>query len=610
MMERFTSCTVELGLYDTGAMDDSTFTVTNKQTFSNLESIRDRNESVKKFATLEPDFFLLDGTFEYYDTIDNLTEETGYMSRYFTSTIKSTFESYHSSVGITFHFYVTLPDEIEISFFDGESLVNKATFKPDLSKCEYINRDEYINLTTADNKAILTADNNLLCVTQVSGINEYIYFAELLASNYNNMSITFNNVDRYVRLDYIEYGVKLVYGDDLDKKLKSASLTEEVDLFSSSLPINQCSLEVVDEQGMFDITNPKSYYQYLQKRQKFKIYETINDTTTLIAVQYLKEWSQTKKMLASFDLQDVIGLMSETTFYGGMYTNVTASNLIKIIMDDYGFDDYTIDDELKDISLTGYLGVQTHREALQQVAFALGACVSTSRITGIHIYMPLLDNQGIIDSDRKLISTAHEVTQKDLVTGVCMTAHNYVVESETSQASKGTFNPGTYRVTFSNPYTNLSITGATIVGSNCNFALINVSTAGEVIITGNKYVDHGVDYTYKTDTYSSSIDENILSVTSATLVSQSNVKDLVEYIYKIKQYRLEHTLQIINEEEQTSNMYAVKVNGQYAPLLITKMQSDLAGGFTGKVEGIGYALRITDYDMLGTELYAGSEGLM
>ncbi len=609
-MERFTSCTVELGLYDTGAMDDSTFSSTNKQTFSNLESIRDRNESVKKFATLEPDFFLLDGTFEYYDTIDNLTEETGYMSRYFTSTIKSNFGSYHSSVGITFHFYVTLPDEIQISFLDGDSVVNEATFKPDLSKCEYIDRDEYINLLTADNLEILTAENNLLCVTQVSGINEYIYFAELLANNYNNMSITFNNVDRFVRLDYIEYGVKLVYGDNLEKKLKTASLTEEVDVFSSSLPINQCSLEVIDEQGMFDITNPKSYYQYLQKRQKFKIYETVNDVTTLVAVQYLKEWSQTKKLLASFDLQDVIGLMSETTFYGGMYEGVTASNLIKIIMDDYGFDDYTIEEDLKGIVLTGYLAKQTHREALQQVAFAIGACVSTSRITGIHIYRPLLDNQGIIDYDRKLISTAHETTQKDLVTGVSITAHSYVVESDTSNASKGDYNPGTYRVVFSNPYTNLSISGGTILASNCNYADIQVDTAGEVVITGNKYVDHGVDYTYKTDTYSSSIDENILEVTGATLVSQSNVEDLVEYIYRLKQYRLEHTLQIINEEEQVSNMYAVKVNGQYAPLLITKMQSDLTGGFTGKIEGVGYALRITDYDMLGNELYAGSEGLI
>ena len=609
-MERFTSCTVELGLYDTGAMDDSTFSATNKQTFSNLESIRDRNENLAKFATLEPDFFLLDGTFEFYDTLDNLTEETGYMSRYFTSTIKSNFGSYHSSVGITFHFYVNLPDEIEITFLDGESVVNKATFKPKLENCEYINRDVDIELLTSDGLELLTADNKLICVTQSSEINEYIYFAELLANNYDNMSIVFNNEDRFVRLDYIEYGVKLVYGDNLEKKLKTATLTEEVDIVSSSLPIAQSSLEVIDEQGMFDITNPKSYYQYLQKRQKFKIYETINDVTTLVAVQYLKEWSQTKKLLASFDLQDVIGLMSETTFYGGMYNNKSASDLVDEIMTDYGFDDYMIEDSLKDIKLTGYLAKQTHREALQQVAFAIGACVSTSRLTGINIYKPLLDNQGIIDYDRKLISTAHETTQKDLVTGVSITAHSYIVESNTSNASKGDYNPGTYRVVFSNPYANLSISGGRILASNCNYADIQVDTAGEVIITGNKYVDHGVDYTYKTDTYSSSIDENILEVTGATLVSQLNVEDLVEYIYHVKQYRLEHTLQIINEEEQVSKMYAVKVNGQYAPLLITKMQSDLTGGFVGKIEGVGYALRITDYDMLGNELYAGSEGII
>lgn len=41
-MERYTSCTVELELYDTGAMDDSTFSYSNKQAFSNIESIRKR----------------------------------------------------------------------------------------------------------------------------------------------------------------------------------------------------------------------------------------------------------------------------------------------------------------------------------------------------------------------------------------------------------------------------------------------------------------------------------------------------------------------------------------------------------------------------------------
>lgn len=571
-MERYTSCTVELELYDTGAIDDVSLSANNKQSFSNAESIKKESEELANIATLEPNYFLLDGSFDTYDTIDNIESKVGYMSRYFTSIVTGTFSSYHSSVGITFHFYKTVPNEIKIEFYDGSSYIADGTFNP--------------------------------------SSDDFVYFAELLASNYNKVVITFTNTDRYTRLNYIDFGTKIEYGSDLDKKLKTASLTEEVDVFSSTLPIDESSIEVIDEQGMFDITNPKSYYQYLQKRQRFKIYETINTKKELVAVHYLKEWSQTKEMLASFSLQDVIGLMNDTTFYGGMYTNVTASDLIDEIMEDYGLEDYTIDDDLKDIVLNGYLKKQSHRSALQQVAFAIGACVSTSRNTGIAIFKPLYETLTTIDSDRKLISSSHEIKQKDLVTGVSLTTHSYSLDEKTSQISKGTFNPGTYQVTFSNPCTDLTVTGATLLGSNCNYADIEVETAGQVIITGVKYVDNSVVYSYKNDTYASAIDENVLEVTNATLVSVDNVESLLDNIYKIKQYRLEHSLEIIEENEYPSGMYAVKSNGSYAPLLITKLTSELAGGFIAKVEGIGYALRINDYYKAGNELYAGSEGII
>lgn len=610
-MERYTSCTVELELYDTGAMDDSTFSSSNKQTFSNIETIRKKNDGLTLFATLEPDFFLLDGSLNYYDTIDTLEEETGYMSRYFTSTVKSVFGSYHSSVGITFHFYGSLPDEIKIEFMDNDSFVKETTFYPKKEDCEISKVVYNLALNTNDNMNLLTADGKKLFVSPDYYIYEYAYFAEILATNYNVMNITFNNKSRFTRLDYIDYGTVLKYGDGLAKKVKSASLTEEVDILSTTLPISESSIEVIDELGLFEITNPKSYYQYLQKRQKFKIYETIDDATNLVAVHYLKEWSQTKEMLASFSLQDVIGLMSDTTFYGGMYENIKASTLIDEIMNDYGFSNYSIDDELKDIELTGYLKKQTHREALQQVAFSIGACVSTSRIEGICIFKPNLENNGIIDSDRKLLSKAHEITQKDLVTGVSLTAHAYAVDdSKTVQALKGNFNPGVYRTTFSSPYTNLSITGGEIIASNCNYADIKVEEAGEVIIEGYKYEDHSVVYSKQTDVYSSSTDDNVVEITDATLVDNSIVDNLLDYIYDIKQYRLKHELQIINENELVANMYAIKCNGSYAPILITKLVTDLTGGFISQVEGMGYALKIIDYSRAGNELYAGSEGIL
>ncbi len=581
-MERYTSCKVELELYDVTAMSDSKFIASNTQSFSDISSIKNTSEIVR-IATCEDDYFLLDGSYQMYDDVTNLKNKIGYMSSEYSSTIQSTFASNHSSVGITFYFYETLPDKIMLHFTNGNSFVAKETFYPTLLDCEINKKDGY---------------------------TEYVYFASIGAEDYNKMVIELTSANRFIRLNHIEYGVKLIYGDDYKRKVKSCTLTEEVDITSSELPINECKLELVDDEKLFEITNPKSYYKYLQKRQRFKVYEKIDDTEKLMANHYLKEWTQTKSMLASFTLQDVIGLMSTTTFYGGMYSNVTTKNLIGIVMNDFGFADYTIDEDIQDIVLTGYIGIKTHREALQQIAFACGACIDTSRSSGINIYKQVFDTVFTIGKDKKLISTAHEITQKDLVTGVSMTTHLYELETETSEAYKGTLEAGTHKVTFSDPYSNLSITGGTITASNCNYADITVSDDGEVVITGYKYVDNTAERIYKLSELPSATDECITTITDATLVSKSNVDTLTKYMYYVKQFRLEHTVLLILENEQVSDMVAIRTNDCYVPLLITKMETDLTGGFTSKVEGIGYALKMNEYYRTGTELYAGSEGII
>lgn len=582
-MERVTSCKVELELFDTTAISDSNFTVSNIQRFSNINSIKNKSQEIVRIATCENDYFLLDGSYQLYDDVNDLSSKIGYMSSEFKTVIKSAFGSNHSSAGITFHFYETIPNYIKIYFGNDESYVARKEFYPKFEDFTVIKREGY---------------------------TEYTYFASIGAEDYNYMEVELSSPDRYIRLNSIDYGVSLIYGDEYKKKVKSCSLTEETDILSTALTVNECKVELVDSDYLFDITNPKSYYKYLQKRQKFKIIERINDEERLMAFHYLKEWTQTKSMLASFTLQDIVGLMSDTTFYGGMYSNISAKELIDTVMSDYGFNDYQIDENIQNIYLSGYLKVMSHREALQQIAFACGACIDTSRITGIRIFKPTLDNIGMIDTDRKLISKAHEVKQNDLVTGVSINTHSYALKEEITEVYKGNHEVGKYKAIFNNPCANLSITGGTILSSNCNSADIDVTVAGTVIIKGNTYEDNGVAHIYKVSELPSATDENIVSIEQATLVTNINVDDLTEYVYKLEQYRIKHELKIITVNEQVAQMLALRTNGLYVPILITKMTTDLTGGYISSIEGIGYALRIDDYYRTGTELYTGSEALI
>lgn len=584
-MERFTTCKVELDLFDTTAVEDSKLAVDNVQPFADIENIRQKN-SITKVATLESDYFLLDGSCSFYDDIVNsqsveVPSNEGYMSNVFNSEIIAEFSKNHSSVGLTIHFWEMVPKQIEVIFYKDNSIIDHATFNPTIADCDKTSGD----------------------------VIEYAYFCDIDVENYDKVKITLTSDDRFIRINYLEYGIKLEYGESETKKLKSCKVTEEADSLSTELSVNQSTVEIIDMEDLFKVTNPNSYYKYLQKRQVFKITETIDDKEVFIASHYLKEWNQTKVHSATFTLQDILGIMSDTTFGGNIYKEVTAGEIFDEIFNDFGYADYDIEEEVRNTILSGYLQTMSHREALQQVAFACGACVTTSRITGIKIFKPEYVNVGYINLDRKLLSNS-ETTQEDLVTSVRVTAHNYKLSSEAKEVYKEELEPGEYNVTFSNPCSNLTITGGTIINSNVNYATIKVETEGEVIITGNEYEDHTSTYAFEETDLPSATDENVVEVTDATLISKNNVKEIAKTLYKLKQFRIEQKAKIITQDEKVANMYAMKVIDEYAPILITKMETDLTGGFISSIEGIGYALKVQDYYMAGTELYAGEDAII
>ena len=576
-MERYTSCSVVLDLYDVKAKDEVSYKVSNAQPFS-LNVIPKEAKPINKVATLERDYFLLDGSFALYD--DLKSPYVAYMSNDYIATIEVTSPKAISSVGLTFRFWEMLPNKIVLTFYDQNNRVlSSGVFTPRNGDYRVVNKE----------------------------VREYIYFAECNVDEYYRVTIKLESKDRYIRINTIEYGAEITYGDNSSKKIKSCSIVEQADILSSELPISESSLEVIDNENLFEITNPKSYYKYLQKRQKFKIYETIDDEEFLVATHYLKEWSQTKKLLASFKLQDVIGLLDETVFYGGIYKDYKVSSLIDEILSPFGIT-YILDKELQDITLSGYLPIASSRDSLKQVAFACGATVRTTKSDGIAIFKPNLETIGIIDTDRKLISKAHEIAQKDLITGVKIIAHDYGLESEIKELYRGEFESGTYTITFDEPCKAISFEGATLISSYPNYAVIKAN-GGEVLIKGQKYNDHKTEYSYSPNTMNAT-DINDVRIDNATLISKNNALKRAREIYEIKQYRLEHTLKIINNEEEVAKMYAVRVNDSYAPLLIRKSSTDLAGGYISTIEGLGYALRTLDDYRAGDELYTGGIGII
>ena len=66
-------------------------------------------------------------------------------------------------------------------------------------------------------------------------------------------------------------------------------------------------------------------------------------------------------------------------------------------------------------------------------------------------------------------------------------------------------------------------------------------------------------------------------------------------------------MKIICEDEKVGNFAAVKTKQNMVAVVLGSMSLDLTGGFLASCKGIGYALKIGDYDYAGNELKAGDE---
>jgi hypothetical protein len=263
----------------------------------------------------------------------------------------------------------------------------------------------------------------------------------------------------------------------------------------------------------------------------------------------------------------------------------SGADLMADILTDAGFG-YDIDSSYAAIPVYGWLPISSHREALQQVAFAVGAVVDTSRSDIIRVYPLPTSVSGTITKDRRF--TGGGVKMRGLVTGVEVTAHNYVESSETVELFNGALAAGEHEITFMEPMHDLSISGATILTNNCNYARVNVASPGTVVLSGKRYVDTTQVYGVYMGTLPAGAKENILKVEEATLVSGANAQATAQRVYDYYQKRIEQTVSMVLGNEQVGQTVNVEtLYNQERTGAIESLETDLTGGFRTKVVIVG-----------------------
>lgn len=551
-----TSATISFGLIDVTAKPDTTVTASDKQSFIDVQDLALDGVCPAPSATLEKDYWKLDGSYEPFpDSPQNtswgiwsnsMSDENGIFS--VPPVIELSFQNVHKTAGLTFEFCPygnNYCNHMLIQWYLDDAVIKEAEFYPAVWRCEY------------------------RCTVE----------------KYNKLIITFystNKPYRYLKVQNIQHGINEYFSED---EIETASVLEEVDISALELSVNTLEFRLRTANDDFDIFNPKGLYNLLQKKQQLCVEGYVDGGLINFGYFYLDNWNDDEGE-TELTAQDAIGIMSNTTFKGNIYEGVKALNVIDEIMNDAGFG-YSVDSRIGDMKISGWLPICTHREALQQVGFALGAYVDTSRGGMVRIRFGA-DEDVIynIGMDRKAVGSS--ATLKEYISGVSITEHSYVLGTTVEELYKGNLYAGDNEITFSEPSVVTAVSGGTLKESGVNYCIVNMTADGDVIVKGKKYTDNTSVITVNADTVAAGEKENIKTVTDATLINNKNSLYVAQMLLNSYQKRIEQNLSFVLNRETVGSNASVEVYKDYFKnAVITKLETDLVNGFVTKAVVIG-----------------------
>ena len=559
---------------DVTALEDSQVSASEMQSFADLSLFHEKGEQ-RPFGTMELNQFLLDGSLDVlpqqpevpYWSAEKSDGECAYVEP---PMLEVSFTEPHSSIGLTLHFAEDIPAEIQIIWYLASGLQLKRTFYPDSTE----------------------------------------YFCNCNIQNYIKISIAFVSSTwpyRYVKMNYIEYGGTWLFGRN---KIKTASVYEELDITSATLSINTASIEFIDTEGDFELSNQKGLWKSLQEEQDVSIVEYVDGEQLEYGTFYLDTW-ESQKNIVKFSMIDRIGVMDKTMYYGGtIYDGVYAGVIIADIMASAGVEKYSVEEEIYYMPLKGWLAIQSHRAALQQVVFACGAVADCSRSDWVRIYKPDQYVSHTIGLGRKFQGT--KITLNKYVSGVAVGYTQYTLSSDVVQISKSTLPAGTTRIEFPEPYlaSSISVSTGVIETVKTNYVEVTMAEAGECIISGQKYEKEESTYTVRTAVEAGET-ESIQSYSGCTLVDAERAMEIAKYLLSYNQMRQSVEMKFINSGEAVGKWCHVALaGGGEAMTGILSQTLDLTGGNIASAKCRGYDLVAINYYFAGTELYAGEDGII
>ena len=435
------------------------------QDFSDLRKLFAENITYRSIQTCEHNYMILDGEHkEFSETGEDIAawsiEQSLYLSRMLPQSVKLdiSFGGLQSGPGIAFYFDIKNNiwcDMLRVKWHRDNNLLSDRTFYPDSPA----------------------------------------YSCENKVDLYNRVEIEFMRMNmprRYLKLEAALFGLVRVFGDG---DLENITINEGFDPTGRTLYINSANFTV----------NTKDELPYIfLKRQPLHIRYFCEQSSEWLYMgsYYIDKSKKFADGKYSVETVDKIGVLDASDdFMGGIYDGAnitTAEELIDKIVNSRSFSqgqaqekifDIETDESLKNIRIRGWLPVMKRREALAQVALAIGAVIDDSRANCIKV-RPADSVSGeikYIGKDR--VYQSGSVNIEFPCTAIELTEHNFTVSAKTKELYNDAF-AGEKLVKFSEPASNLTITNGTIISSGANYALISSANAlVKCVLSGREYID-------------------------------------------------------------------------------------------------------------------------
>lgn len=304
------------------------------------------------------------------------------------------------------------------------------------------------------------------------------------------------------------------YATDDDIKVPSGILYEVKALRSDSLEANSLTVTV--------FSNDKAIMGFA-KNDKVEYFRD----GRRVGVYYLQTVERVGSDAYTLSALSALGRLITMRHVGGIYTGQTVAEVVPQIC---GPVEVMIESVYASRKLYGYLPYsnpdtktgngRSARDNLSQVLFAIGASLGVDE-NGVMRVEKLWDGVSATITADQINEDSCSTVYETPVSAVEITEHQWVKSGAAVSLFDGTAEEGTL-VTFSDPAYDLVGSGVTVRESGANYAILS---AGTGTLTGKSY-NHLTRIVRRTVT--DGVEENVVTVSDATLVSLTNSVDVAK----------------------------------------------------------------------------------